>query len=468
MLPHVEAGMSFDRERRMNMPSVAQHHLRLTRPLNAYVRSGLRTAGLLATIAVGVGLAPIGTATAAPQGAFKGEAYGTSTTAVVGPIAASLGRTAYLPCPCPGTNGKTLQNTINNLSVGTGGQVLKANAVTSTVLTTKTTSTAKVTNTSTIAGLNLLNGLIRATTVKAVANTTATATTLSSNATGSTFVGLVIGNQAITANPAPGTRITLPGGLGTVILNNVVKVGGSTAKQQTITVEMIRVELATATLGLPAGAKIVVAHAVSGFSRTTLPALLGGQAYAASANATIGSVLQNQIGRQALVTVGCLGTYGVTRTNTVASVKAGNIVSTGTGTTTAFGGLNGTSGTIARTTAKIENASLLNGLITFGAINISAEDKWNGSTHTRTITSQFLNLKVAGLALPVSVGKNTRIDLPLLGYVIINEQKTPATATAKGLTQVIGLRIVVTNTNLLGLKVGSEITVAYASANARL
>ena len=45
-------------------------------------------------------------------GSFRGDAYGTNSTVVVGPIAASLGKTALLPCPCQGTNGATLQNNI--------------------------------------------------------------------------------------------------------------------------------------------------------------------------------------------------------------------------------------------------------------------------------------------------------------------------------------------------------------------
>ena len=43
-----------------------------------------------------------GATAATLPGSFRGEAYGTNTAAVVGPIAVSLGKTAYLPCPCAG------------------------------------------------------------------------------------------------------------------------------------------------------------------------------------------------------------------------------------------------------------------------------------------------------------------------------------------------------------------------------
>ena len=105
--------------------------------------------------------------------------------------------------------------------------------------------------------------------------------------------------------------------------------------------------------------------------------------------------------------------------------------------TTAFGGLDG-SGTIARTTATIENAGLLKvplvgALVRFTAITVVAEDKFNGSVHTRsTAGTQFVGLKVAGINLPINVAPNFRVNIPLFGYVIINEQKIPA-ANKKGI-----------------------------------
>jgi hypothetical protein len=194
---------------------------------------------------------------------------------------------------------------------------------------------------------------------------------------------------------------------------------------------------------------------------------VGGQAYAASANAAIGSVLRNQIGKAALVTIGCEGTGGKTLTNNVASLAVGTTLRTGTGVTTAFGGPNGGGSTIARTTARVESASLLNGLISFAAITAVAEDRFSGGLHTRSASgTQILGLRVLGLPVAATVAPNTRIDLPLLGFVIVNERIIPA-ASANGVTQVNGLRIVVNTANSLGLPVGSEIIVAHADANAR-
>lgn len=404
-------------------------------------------------------------------GSFRGDAYGTNSTVTVGPVAASLGKTALLPCPCQGTNGATQQNNITSLSVGPGGAILKAGAVTSTVYARKTASnTAQVSNSSTITGLNLLGGLITATAVKAVATVNATASQLNGNSTGSVFTNLVINGNPISVNPAPGTTITVPG-IATIKLNNVVVTGNHT-KQRNVTVEMLSIQLLVAQLGLPANARIVVAHATAGYVRNQLPNLVGGQAYAATANAKIGSVIQNRIGKAALVSIGCDGTNGKTLTNEIASLDVGNVLSIGTGKTTAFGGISGTS-TIARTTAKIENTSLLKvpplnlPLISFTAITAAVEDKFNGSIHTRSVAgTQFAGLKVAGINIPVNVAPNTRIDLLGFGYLILNEQVVPAN-NKKGIMKVNGLRLVINQTNILGIKAGSEIIVAHAEATAQ-
>jgi hypothetical protein len=423
--------------------------------------------GLIAGLAApAAGFAPRTAAAAAPQGAFRGEAYGTFASGVAGSVAATLGKSAYLPCPCQGTFGQTKRNNVDGLSAGALGRVLKASEVTSTVFARKTATAAEVTNTSTITGLNLLNGLITATTVRAVANTTATASATSSNAIGSTLVDLVIDGRRIAANPPPNSRVALPG-IGTVILNKRV-VSGNGQPLQTITVEGLTVQVETAnSLGLPVGARIVVAHAISGFSRTPISSFVGGQAYAAAANAAVGSALQNQIGKAALVTIGCEGTAGRTLTNNVTALDVGTTLRTGAGATTAFGGPNAGGGTIARTTARVENASLLGGLISFTAITAAAEDRFAGGLHVRSAAgTQIVGLRVLGLPVSAGVAPNTRINLPRLGFVIVNERKLPAPAV-NGLTQVSGLRVIVDTANSLGLPVGSEIIVAHAEANAR-
>ena len=145
-------------------------------------RAGVRLAGVMIGVALTLGVGTGSTLQAADlRGSFRGNAFATFANAKAGPVAAQLGRSAYQPCPCRGTNGQILSNTVNSLQAGDNGKVLKADATLSTVFTQKTATTARIQDTSTITGLNLFHGLITATTIKAVANVAATASTMSAN-----------------------------------------------------------------------------------------------------------------------------------------------------------------------------------------------------------------------------------------------------------------------------------------------
>lgn len=424
------------------------------------------TLWLAAGALLGALLSPMaGEAATLLPGSFKGGAYGTYATANLGPVASSLGKTANLPCPCQGTKGKTLTNVVDDVSAGTSGGVLKAGAVTSTVYANKTSTTAEVRNTSTIAGLNMLGGLITADAIKAVATVDADKTKIVGSSAGSTFVNLKIGGRPISASVAPNTKVAL-NGIGTVTLN-LVKKGGDGKNVGSLLVEGLTVTVNTANgLGLPVGAKIVVAHAQSVFDRKEPQAIVSGQAYAALANAAIGKVLQNQIGKAAFISYGCLGTDGKTVTNNVTGLKVGNVLSFGAGTSTGFGGPSG-GGTLAQSTDTVTGLSALNGVITASTIKAVATETFVAGKRTRSAAgSQFIGLKVLGLPIPINVAPNTTISLPPIGKVVVNEQIIPTGSGGK--TVVNGLHITVTNAlNLLGLPVGTEIVVAHAEASAK-
>jgi hypothetical protein len=340
---------------------------------------------------------------------------------------------------------------------------LTANGTLSTVFTEKTSSSARVKNTSTVTGLNAFDGLITATAIKAVANTSANATTINSTPAGSTFLNLRIAGQTIAADVAPNTRVNLPG-VGHVLLKSVKK-DGNGQNFSKITVEMLTVVVTqTNDFDLPVGSRIVVAHAVSGFSRTEPEVIVGGQAYAATALTTT-DAFKNRVGKAAFVVIGCEGTNGKTKTNNVNTLDVGDVLSSGTGKTTAFGGPTA-SGTVARTTATVQNVSLLGGLIVADTVKAVAQDTFrDGKRFSSTQGTQFVGLKVGDTVVPVDVPPNTRIDLPGIGFVIVNEQIIPAPgSTAR--TQVNGLRVVVNKNNTLGVPVGTQIIVAHADSTA--
>lgn len=422
--------------------------------------------GLLA-LAVGLlalGAVPAGAlAQAKLPGTFRGEAYGTAASVEAGPIAATLGRSAFLPCPCRGTNGKTLTNNVASVDAG---DVLGAGAVTSTLLTKKGATTASMVTTSEVTGLSLFDGLITASAVKAVSKTNANTTTLSANGNDSQLVNLRIGGRLIDADVEPNTKLQLAG-LGTVTLKRTVtqKSGNASIRQ---TVEMLVIDVTVANrFGLGVGAKIVVAHAASGYARSQPPAAFSGQAYITDANALIGEELRAQIGKAAFVSIGCQGTNGQTLTNNVTGAEVDGLFRLGAGETTAFSGQT-SNGQTARTTAEVARINLLGGLITADGLKAVAEESVRDGVRTRsTAGSTFLRLRILGvLPLPVNIAKNTRVPLLGLGFVVINEQITPA--PGGGRTQANALRIVVeTANNRFDLPVGTQIVIGHADALAQ-
>ncbi len=401
------------------------------------------------------------------KGSFRGNAYATFANAEAGPVATQLGRSAYQPCPCQGTNGKTLSNTVDSVQAGENGKVLKANVTLSTVFTDKTANSARVKNTSKVTGLNAFDGLIKAKAIKAVANTSATSSSIKSSPEGSEFVNLVIAGREIAADVDPNTRVRLPG-IGHVLLKSVKK-GGNGETLSTITVDMLTVVVTKEnSFGLPVGSRIVVAHAFSGFSRNEPEVIVGGKAYGAEALATTNG-LKNRVGKAAFITMGCEGTNGKTRTNNVNILDVAGILSAGTSKTTAFGGPT-PSGTVAKTTATVEDLNLLpsptGSLISARLVKAVAKDTFkNGARTSSTEGSGFLNLKVAGREIAANPDPNTTVRLPGIGRVVINEQKVPDPSSTERL-QVNALHIFVKEENTLGLPVGTQIIVAHADSTA--
>jgi uncharacterized repeat protein (TIGR01451 family) len=106
------------------------------------------------------------------------------------------------------------------------------------------------------------NCLIRATLIKSQANSTANASSRSSNATGTQFLNLVVAGIPIAGTPPPNTVITLPLGLGFVILNEQVFDGPETGHTG-LTVRAIRVKINLPLAPLLRGAEVIVAEAHS-------------------------------------------------------------------------------------------------------------------------------------------------------------------------------------------------------------
>jgi hypothetical protein len=311
----------------------------------------------------------------------------------------------------------------------------------------------------------MFQGRIRADRVKAGANIVATTADIDSDAEGTRFVGLRIEGQPIRDSVEANTRIPLPG-IGSVIVKRVKR--GGNLNFQFITVEALVVKVEEENdFDLPIGAEIIVGHATAGYSRTVPEVVFGGNAYAAEGSAKMGDNLAGQIGRAANIYIGCEGTNGKTNSNNVNELDVGNVVSLGSGKTTAFGSKT-PSGRMAKTTAKVEDVSLLNGAVTADAVTAVAQETMkNGVKSRSTQGSGIAGLRVNGVRLPAQTPPNTVVQLPMFGRVVLNEQTFPPAGSGEP-TEVNGMVIIITKANALNLPIGSRIVVAHASARVHL
>lgn len=419
---------------------------------------------LFASLALGAmaGLVPAGAAdAAAPMGLFHGSAYATSGNVVSGPLAIGFGPSAFVPCPCLGTDGEIRSNRLAAIAIGLDGNVLKASGALGTALTTATATEKTAEVTARIERINALSGLLTADSIVAVSNTTATATSITTNDDGSGFINLKIAGKPISPEVAPNTTIALPG-IGQVVLKQEQRAGGG-VRAALLNINMVAIYVTTANrFGLPIGARIVIAHAGSGFSVGSPSSVVSGTAWATSGNDFVGDGLVISVGRTAFLGMGCQGTNGETVSNAVTNAAAPPLVALGVGKTTAFG-----TGNVAVTTAKVERISLLNGLIVAVGVRAVARTAISSSgVRTRsTDGTSFSGLKVLGLPLPINVKPNTKIGLPGIGVVVLNEQIIPPPRSDKE-TQVNAIHVFVNTTNLLHLPVGAQLTVGHASAGA--
>lgn len=422
--------------------------------------NNLRRSSRLALVAIAVltALAFVPTeAAASPLGYFIGESYSTYGFTQAGPLNTQLGKLTYVPCPCTGTNGQVVFGSLPSMDAGS---TLHTAALYASVFTDRTASTAVVKNTAEVNGIFALGGLITADKVLAVANTTANASTIASTDNGSLLLNLRIGGTLVNANVAPNTQFNLAG-FGNVIVRENKKTGDGTNKS-TITVNMLHVFITTQNaLNLPIGAQIIIAHANSGFVRAPVQLKYSGTSYVTTAKA-LTPPLQAQLGLVAPSYLGCQGTNGKTNTNNIVSLKVPNLISLGTGETTAFGGPeNG--GFVARTTSNVATVKLFNGQIKADSLTAKATSTFkNGVGTPSTAGSAFVNLQINGSPV-LNVQANTKINLPGIGYVILYEVKQTG-SSAGATTSVTMIHVFVTTSNTLGLPVGSEIMISSASS----
>ncbi len=198
---------------------------------------------------------------------------------------------------------------------------------------------------------------------------------------------------------------------------------------------------------------------VNSFAATPETLTYEGSAYGTSA--FVGSTIL--IGQTAPVTLG--GVCGTPQqpvmvTGNSVGITLPPLVSGGATNTNASSSLD-----TAQAVADTTTISLLGGLISaqeIKAVTTTTIDS-SGVLHVSTSGSNFNNLVILGHVYNGTVPANTRITLPLLGYVVLNEQ-TSSVGTSTASLAINMVHVHVTGFNLLGIQVGTEIIVSSATS----
>ncbi len=414
------------------------------------------------TLVAGTLFGLAGHAAAAPlSGEFTGHARLLAAGGVDSALALQIATASHESCGCRGTLGATRTATASSVSIGPSGLVATAATSATSAYGSKTASTASTLQTSTVTKLNLLGGLITADALRAAAGVSATSTGLAASEAGTTITNLVVAGNAIDPNTPDNTELALPG-IGSVVVKATEQGVGKLKAHLLVDMLLVKVGQANS-LGLPVGAKLAVAQAYAAYSRAQPAAALAGFASAAVVRGDAGSLIDETAGKGAAVGIpDCAGTGGETLTRSVADIDIAGFLSADAATTTAFGGTTG-NGIGSRTSATLANVSLLGGLIRAASLTSAAEEDRSGSVSTASTTgSGFNGLTIGGLPIDVNTAPNTRVTLPSLGSVTVNEQIQLGPNTV----EVNALHVVVSKPNLFGLPVGAEVLLGHAVAQA--
>jgi hypothetical protein len=359
-------------------------------------------AAIVAVVQVGVISSP---AQAASSGfAYQANAYG-STVSINDNLIS--GTSAFATIGCTTEPGAHSENNTASVNLGATGSI---GVTVDEVESFLDGSLARVTATSEVATIKLLNGMI-----------TADALTLKSETQGLPFansgsvefVNLRIGGSAITSTPAPNTKISL-GGFGYVVLNEQSSWVGSTGASMSVNALHVVITQQNV-LGIKISTNAIIGHAQTSLSGP-VAGVMDGSAYGTTS--TTGDIVKS--GRTAYQSLGCTGTGGKPKTNSLLSVNIPGLT-TGTVSSVVSGQVKPTE-SLADVQNTIEAVRLLDGLVTADLIKAKVSGtRANGAT-TFVDGSQFVNLKVSGHPeITDSVAPNTMIQVPGVGTLWLHK-----------------------------------------------
>jgi hypothetical protein len=112
----------------------------------------------------------------------------------------------------------------------------------------------------------------------------------------------------------------------------------------------------------------------------------------------------------------------------------------------------------AQTVSELENVNVLNGLVRADIVTaIASSYAGSDGAGSDAEGSGFVNLVVNGTSITIDVAPNTRIDIPLVGYVVLNEQVRSGDGASS-----TGIKLNMIHVHLLS---GGEIILGSASSS---
>jgi len=419
----------------------------------------------------------------------SGQAWGAQASLAGSSLpAVNQGKVAWQTLQCIPVSGKTVTNqgalsTVDAPTPGVSTSVLSGGAVVDAGTPTVNVTSADAVERSTVASVSLLNGMIQATALDSHAHTTLDATGLNHHSTvddgfypggndgstGATFASLSIAGTSVSLPVPANTTIALPGGIGSVTLNEQVLGGATTSVTgaqvpSQVTVRAIHVRLTN--LGGYAG-DIEVATAFTTVRNS--PASLRG--YAFTASLAIPSPLV--VGRQNINYLPCVGTNDLDVPQSTPSVSIPGVLTSGTGTSTVHGARL-TSPANSISTAQVQTVDV-GTFLHADAITIQARTRGTTLTTPQVSSDEpvatFVNLVINGTPITAPLPNQT-ISVPGVGTVTLNRQlctsddpNNPHACTGSHYDEMIATAIVIRITvpsNPLGLPTGAEIRIAEA------
>jgi hypothetical protein len=391
--------------------------------------------------------------------AYAAYAGGTKITAVGTTISSDLTAESAV-------TGKQPQTDTNKVASVRVGGLAQVGAVDTDASADRSGAGFKTTAHAHTANISLLNGRIKVSALDTISKAESNGTDDPTGSTSTELIGLTIAGKKYPVNVPANSGITIPGIARVVINASQTATSGESVITQGAA---LYVTLLKAQNGVAAGATVIVNPTYTLITPATDTAggfQLGGGGLGAYAFAHVGDEIEAETGKLGGKMMPPLGTNGVTLSNTTGRVNVPQLLNVDAIESTVTG-ISIPALSEATVTSKLADLrlfpSLSGALISAKAIGSTSHVRVEeGETAITEGNLQFINLKVAGNAIPVDVAPNTTINVAGLGKVVINEHKELRVPGFHAY-QVIALHITL-DTAKAGLPVGAEVQIGASQA----